>query len=114
MKYNQRIKHLECDIVAKDTSISIRLDSKLKEQTESILDQLGLSMTVVINMLFNQIVRDQAVPLSLSLRQNSHVMREISYAVADRLAGYRGRIADSVAADMERIITEAENGKEKA
>ena len=49
--------------MVKNTSISIRLDSRLKEQTESILEQLGLNMTVVINMLFHQIVREQAVPL---------------------------------------------------
>jgi addiction module RelB/DinJ family antitoxin len=99
--------------MAKDTSISIRLDSHLKEQAECVLDQLGLSMTVVINMLFNQIVRDQAVPLSLSLKPRNNAISEINSAVADRTAGYNGRTAESVAADMDRIISEAENGKKK-
>ena len=95
--------------MVKDTSISIRLDSRLKEQTESILSQFGLNMTAVVNMLFHQIVREQAIPLSLSLKQKNHVFNELNYATADRLAGYVGRSADSVAEDMERLITEAEN-----
>ena len=93
----------------KNTSISIRLDSRLKEQTESVLEQFGLNMTVVVNMLFHQIVREQAIPLSLSLKTGSHVTEELDYARADRLAGYVGRTADRVAEDMERIIAEAEN-----
>ena len=95
--------------MVKDMSISIRLDSRLKEQTESVLSQFGLNMTTVVNMLFRQIVREQAVPLSLSLRQRN-VSEELQLARADRMAGYVGRTADSVAAEMERIIAEAENG----
>jgi addiction module RelB/DinJ family antitoxin len=97
--------------MAKDTSISIRTDSRLKEQTEKILDQLGLNITAVVNMLFHQIVREEAVPLSLTLKPKSHAMDELNSAIAHRLAGYVGRSADEVADDIERIITEAENGK---
>ena len=95
----------------KDTSISIRLDSKLKEQTERVLDMFGLNMTSVINMLFNQIVREQAIPLSLSLKPQVSVAEELSYAVAERSCGYIGRSYDSIADDMEQIIMEAEDGE---
>ena len=94
----------------KDTSISIRLDSQLKEKTESVLVQFGLSMTTIVNMLFHQIVREQAIPLSLSLNPRLFVMDDLGAAKSDRLAGYMGRTADSVADEMERIILEAENG----
>ena len=98
----------------KDTSISIRLDSQLKEQTESILGQFGLNITSVVNMLFHQIVRERAIPLSLTLNSRIRVNEELHYAKADRLAGYIGRSADSVADDMERIISEAERDEKKA
>ena len=97
--------------MVKDTSISIRLDSQLKEQTENVLSQFGLNMTTVINMLFHQIVRERAIPLSLSL--NRSVSDELKLATAERVAGYAGRTADNVAEDMERIIMEAENGAGK-
>ena len=96
--------------MAKDTSISIRMDSRLKEQTESVLEQFGLNMTVIVNMLFHQIVRDQAIPLSLALEPKLSVLEELNLAKAEREAGYVGRSADSVLADMERIIMEAKNG----
>ena len=49
-------------------NMSIRTDSELKAQAEEILEQLGLNMNGTINMLLKQIVRNKAVPLSLSLR----------------------------------------------
>ena len=95
----------------KDTSISIRTDSRLKEKTERVLEQLGLNMTVVVNMLFYQIVREQAVPLSLSLNNKMTTAEELQLAQKERLAGFAGKSASEVALDMEKIITEAEDGQ---
>ncbi|MDR0425155.1 MAG: type II toxin-antitoxin system RelB/DinJ family antitoxin [Clostridiales Family XIII bacterium] len=97
----------------KNTSISIRMDSDLKERTENILEQFGLNMTTVVNMLFHQIVREQAIPLSLTLKSKGYAMDELNSAKADRMAGYAGRTAESVAEDMERIIAEAGHGATK-
>ena len=97
----------------KDTSISIRLDSTLKEQTENILSQFGLNMTTVVNMLFRQIVREQTIPLSLSLNPAAGIIDELNLAKAERLGGYSGRSVKSIADDMERIIAENENGAKK-
>ena len=95
----------------KDTSISIRLDSQLKEQTENILTQFGLNITTIVNMLFRQIVREQSIPLSLTLNPSINVIDELNVAKAERMAGYRGRTAESLADDMERIISGAEHGE---
>ena len=99
--------------MAKDTSISIRMDSLLKQQTESILEQFGLNMTAVVNMLFRQIVREREIPLSLSLDHHLSAIKDLDHAVAERMAGYTGRSAYDVADDMERIITEVEQGAKK-
>ena len=95
----------------KDTSISIRMDSGLKEQVEAIVSQFGLNMTSVVNMLFHQIVREQAIPLSLSLKPNEYAMEDILLAKTERAAGYVGRTAGTVAEDMESIISKVEHGK---
>ena len=94
--------------MAKDTSISIRMDSQLKEQTEEVLDQFGLNMTIVINMLFHQIVREQAIPLSMTLNPRISLLDELNLAKAERRAGYYGRTADAVVEDMEQIVAQAE------
>ena len=94
--------------MAKDTSISIRMDSQLKEQTEEVLDQFGLNMTVVINMLFHQIVREQAIPLSMTLNSRISLLDELNLAKAERREGYYGRTADALVEDMEQIVAQAE------
>ena len=94
--------------MAKDTSISIRIDSELKERAENVIEQIGLNMTVVVNMLFRQIVRDQAIPLSMSLKSPTDALSDLALAKADRAAGYKGRSLDEVIIDMEQIVAEAE------
>ena len=94
--------------MTKDTSISIRMDSELKEHAEYVIEQLGLNMTVVVNMLFRQIVREQAIPLSMSLNPPVSTLDDLALAKADRIVGYRGRPLEDVISDMERIVAEAE------
>jgi DNA-damage-inducible protein J len=89
-------------------NMSIRTDSELKAQAESILSQLGMSMNGTINMFLQQIVRDKAVPLSLSLSSEQALYADLLYAQADRAKGYVGRTGDEVLADMDRIIAEVE------
>jgi addiction module RelB/DinJ family antitoxin len=47
--------------------INIRMDSKLKEETESILSELGLNMSIAVNMYARQIVRQKGIPFPLVL-----------------------------------------------
>ena len=91
-----------------DTNFSMRMDSALKSQAEEILSELGLTMSGAFTMFLKQIVRDQAVPLTLSLPPRNAVYDELLEAQADRRNGYQGRNAREVLADMERAIGEAE------
>ena len=92
-------------------NMSIRTDSELKAQAEAVLSQLGMTMNGTINMFLHQIVRDQAVPLSLSLNPESSVYADILHAQSERAAGYRGRNARDVLDDMDRIIDAEERRK---
>lgn len=89
-------------------NMSIRTDSELKEQAEAVLSQLGMSMNGTINMFLHQIVRDKAVPLSLSLSTEQSVYADLLTAQSDRARGYRGRNARDILGDMDRILQEAE------
>lgn len=91
-----------------DTNFSMRVDSTLKSQAEDVLSELGLTMSGAVTMFLKQIVREQAVPLSLSLRPRNPVYAELLEAQANRQNGYQGRNARDVLADMERVIGEAE------
>lgn len=93
-------------------NMSIRTDSELKAQAESVLSQLGMTMNGTINMFLQQIVRDKAVPLSLSLSSEQALYADLLYAQTDRAKGYAGRTGDEVLSDMDRIIAEAEGETE--
>ena len=53
--------------MATTTAVYARIDSKLKENAESILHQLGISPSSAIQMLYSQIVLTRGLPLNLQL-----------------------------------------------
>lgn len=89
-------------------NMSIRTDSELKAQAEAVLAQLGMNMNGTINMFLHQIVRDRAVPLSLSLSSEQSVYADLLAAQSERSNGYQGRNARDVLADMDKILAAAE------
>jgi len=52
------------------TSMNIRTDIEIKKQAEELFATLGLNMTTAVNMFLRQSVRNQALPLELSINSN--------------------------------------------
>ena len=48
----------------KDTTISLRIDSNLKNDVDKILKSLGIPMTTAITMYFNQIKMRNGIPFA--------------------------------------------------
>ena len=76
-------------------NMSIRVDPDLKAQSEAVLSKLGMNMNGTINMFLHQIVRDQAVPLSLSLHTERSIYADLRDAQTERAKGAYGRNARS-------------------
>lgn len=93
-------------------NMSIRTDSELKSQAEAVLSQLGMTMNGTINMFLHQIVRDQAVPLSLSLSSEQGLYADLLTAQSERSGGYVGRTAKDILSDMDKMIENAEKTRE--
>lgn len=53
--------------VAKTATVRARVEPELKEQAEEVLEELGLSPTVAITMLYEQIVRRHGIPFEVAL-----------------------------------------------
>ena len=51
----------------KSVNVLARVEPEVKEQAESILSKLGVPASVVINMLYKQIIMTKSIPFSLSL-----------------------------------------------
>ena len=52
---------------AKSANIMARVEPEIKEQAESIMEQLGLSASGVINMLYRQIILRNGLPFAVAL-----------------------------------------------
>ncbi len=53
--------------MANTTAVYARIDTDLKESAENILQQLGISPSSAIQMLYSQIVLTRGMPLKLQL-----------------------------------------------
>ncbi|MBR0282218.1 MAG: type II toxin-antitoxin system RelB/DinJ family antitoxin [Oscillibacter sp.] len=89
-----------------NANLSIRVDSALKAQAEEALSELGMTMTGAVTMFLKQIVRERAVPLSLTLDSSNALYADLLEAQTARLNGYRGRNAREVLSDMRKAIAE--------
>lgn len=54
-------------MATKTASVLARIEPETKEQAESILSQLGVPVSVVINMLYKQIIRTKSIPFEITL-----------------------------------------------
>jgi DNA-damage-inducible protein J len=85
-------------------NMSIRTDSELKAQAEQVLSQLGMNMTGTINMFLHQIVRDRAVPLSLSLSSEQSLYADLLKARMAREQGIEYLSGDDVLKNIDEAI----------
>lgn len=49
------------------TCISIRLDSELKKQSETMFCDMGINMTTAVNMFLKQVVRQGKIPFEVAV-----------------------------------------------
>ncbi len=99
-------------MATKSANVLARVEPEIKEQAESIMSQLGLPASVVINALYKQIILTKSIPFSLSLPKepptldsmtteefNSIMEKGLSQAKADQ-----SRPVADVFADLRREI----------
>lgn len=91
-----------------DYNLSVRVDSSLKTQAEEVLSDVGLTLSGAFTMFLKQIVREQSVPLSLSLNSSNALYADLLEAQTERMNGYQGRNARDILADMKQTIAEVE------
>ncbi len=65
-------------MATKTANVLARVEPDVKEQAEDILSQLGIPVSVVINMLYKQIILTKGIPFSLSLYSEPFARNEMS------------------------------------
>ena len=49
------------------TNLNIRIDKDIKEQAESIFNELGINMTTAVNIFMRAAIREHGMPFDLKL-----------------------------------------------
>lgn len=58
------------------STINVNVDSKLKQEANEILNDLGLNMSTAINMFLNQVVKRGGIPFSITQKKPSEELLE--------------------------------------
>lgn len=103
-------------MAAKTASVLARIEPDVKMQAEEVMERLGVPASVVINMLYKQIILTQSIPFSLSLTKRPLARNEMSRTefnsmmsrgYADALAGHHedvDKVFDELDARLEARI----------
>jgi len=59
------------------TAISIRLDSDIKKQFDQLCKEFGISTNAAFNLFARTVVREQAIPFPISLKNSESENRSI-------------------------------------
>ncbi|WP_084667749.1 type II toxin-antitoxin system RelB/DinJ family antitoxin [Streptococcus pneumoniae] len=60
------------------TSMSIRLDSEVKEQAQQVFSNLGMDMTTAINIFLRQAIQYQGLPFDVRLDENRKLLQALT------------------------------------
>ena len=106
-----KIQLKEAMIMARTANVFARVEPEIKEQAESVLDQLGIPMSNAVSMFLRQIVLQKGIPFEMKLPRTEPLAygsltkeqfdKEIEKGMADVKAG-RVYSADAIEAEMKR------------
>ena len=60
------------------TSMSIRLDSEVKEQAQLVFNHLGMDMTTAINIFLRQAIQYQGLPFDVRLDESRKLVEVLA------------------------------------
>lgn len=72
-------------MASKTANVLARVEPDVKEKAEAIMAQLGIPASVVINMLYKQIIMTKSIPFSLSIPAEPIARDEMSQKQFDEM-----------------------------
>ncbi len=97
-------------VAIKTANVLARVEPDIKEKAELIMAKLGVPASVVINMLYKQIIMTKSIPFSLSIPAAPVALNEMDVATfnatmqkaVDEAKADRSRPASEVFSDLRR------------
>ena len=102
-------------MAAKTANVLARVEPEIKAQAEDIMSQLGVPASVVINMLYKQIILTKSIPFPLSLPTARDAMDEDAFAAImqrglQEAKADRARPVDEVFQALRKELASWQNG----
>ena len=72
---------------AKTANVLVRIEPEVKLQAEKVMEQLGVPASVVINMLYKQIILTKSIPFSITLAKEPLVRSAMTKEMFDKMMG---------------------------
>lgn len=57
-------------------AMTVRLDSQMKAQFESLCEQFGMSVNTAINIFVNKVVSSKSIPFTINVTEDKDEVRE--------------------------------------
>ena len=70
------------------TSMTIRMDSAVKQQAQELFAALGMDMTTAVNIFLRQAIQRQGLPFEVALKQPNRESLEALAEVREMKQGY--------------------------
>jgi addiction module RelB/DinJ family antitoxin len=101
-------------MATKTANVLARVEPEVKEEAENILNQLGVPASVVINMLYKQIIMTKGIPFSITLHKAPVAIEEMTKEEFDTMMekglaqakANESRPAEDVLSDIRKNIRE--------
>lgn len=92
------------------TTISVRMDTALKQEFDSICGELGLTMSTAVTMLAKKMTREKRLPFEVGIETQEEREKMLTHraailaAEAARLAGAPTHTQDELDARVEALL----------
>ena len=97
-------------------NVNIRVNPQVKADAEAVLDEIGLNLSDVFNLLLNQIRLTHTIPFPLQIQEIDpkfypQILEGLEQAKEDRKNGFEGYTPEEVDIMLEETIRRVENGE---
>ena len=94
----------------KTASVHIRIKEDTKKQAEAILEELGISRTVAIEMFYRQIILNNGIPFEVAIPNASKSREELTLEEFDKMMIAVKQVEKGQTTPVEEVFEELYQG----
>lgn len=93
--------------------VNVKVDSKVKKQAQKVAEELGLSLSALINAYLRQLIRNKTVTFSTSEEPSDYLIESLKVSGEDIKAGRVMHFSDGdeTLDYLDKLIADEQNSK---